>query len=45
MRLVHNSAAPRPTPDFAMICIANRYRLPMQFAALVARLANIGRAL
>jgi hypothetical protein len=31
--------------DFAVIYVANRYRLPMHVAALVVRLANIERAL
>ncbi len=38
-------ATPAEPPDFAVIYVANRYRLPMHVAALVARLANIGRAL
>jgi hypothetical protein len=38
-------AKPPAPPDFAVIYVANRYRLPMHVAALVARLANVGRAL
>jgi hypothetical protein len=48
-KLSHSGASDRATPaappDFAVIYVANRYRLPMHVAALVARLADIGRTL
>jgi hypothetical protein len=40
-----NGAKPAALPDFAVICAPNRRRLPIYGAALVARLAEIGRAL
>jgi hypothetical protein len=40
-----DSTTPAEPPDFAVIYVANRYRLPMHVAALVARLADIGRTL
>jgi excisionase family DNA binding protein len=40
-----DGAKPAAPPDFAVIYVANRYRLPMHVAALVARLADIGRPL
>jgi hypothetical protein len=41
---VSDAATPAALHDFAVIYVANRYRLPIHVAALVARLANIGRA-
>jgi hypothetical protein len=38
-----DAAKPAAPLDFAVIYVANRYRLPMHVAALVARLADIGR--
>lgn len=38
-------AKPAAPLDFAVIYVARRYRLPMHVAALVARLADIGRTL
>jgi hypothetical protein len=40
-----DSAKLAASPDFAAIYIANRYCLPMHVAALVVRLADIGRTL
>jgi hypothetical protein len=38
-----DGAGPAAPPDLAVIYVANRYRLPMHVAALVARLADLGR--
>jgi hypothetical protein len=40
-----DGARPAAPPALAVIYVANRYRLPMHVAALVARLADLGRAL
>jgi hypothetical protein len=40
-----DSTTPAQQPDFGVIYVANRYRLPMHVATLVTRLANIGREL
>ena len=40
-----DGAKPAAPPDFAVIYVANRFRLPMHDAPLVARLADIGSAL
>jgi hypothetical protein len=40
-----DSTIPAAPQNFAAIYVATRYRLPVHVAALVARLADIGRAL
>jgi hypothetical protein len=46
LRGAADSAKPSAEPlHFATIDVANRYRLPMHVAALIARLADIGSAL
>jgi hypothetical protein len=40
-----DSTKPAAPPNFAVLYVTNRYRLPMHVAALIARLADIGRAL
>ena len=45
LRGATDNTSPAEPPDFAVIYVANRYRLPMHVAALSVRLANIGRAL
>ena len=45
VRRTTDSTKPIGPPDFASSYIAHRYRLSMPVAALVARLAELGRAM